>query len=233
MSRQTAHPQKRMDSHERSSAMNVKKLSGLLLTAALCCACLTACGGSGQPAKSEGSSAKTLEVSTIGEAMDLADDGSVQTAAYEDAYVYVFEQDGTYWQLTAAIDEKQYDKISNLDFSDEAYNDKLKELVSPLTVTNCKNLNESMLTEDEMSALIGKTGEDLLEDGWTTGAGYNLDDMEFYMDKGPFEYAVTFEAQEKLENTDDFDEVKAITPLKVKDVKFFSLGNSATDISDE
>ena len=77
---------------------------------------------------------------------------------------------------------------------------------------------------------LGKTGAELFDSGWTTGMGYDLESMEFYLEYAPFMYTVTFEKQEQLENTDDFDEEAAVASLKVVSVSFSGLGNSATEI---
>ena len=168
---------------------------------------------------------------TIGEALE-AEKGeySEQNAIYEKAFIYVFEKDGTYWRLTAELTEEESAALSALDILAEDYDEKLNSLLSPLTVTKCENLNEMKLTDEELAVLVGKTGEDLMNEGWTTGLGYNLDSMEFYLEYAPFAYTVTFEAKEKLENTDDFNEAEAIKELKVTSVEFEGLGNSATDI---
>ncbi len=209
--------------------MKKKQLIALLLVLCLC-AVMAACGSKTAP---EAPAADTLDVATIGDAMALAAEGTAQNATYENAFVYVFEKDGTYWRLTAALNEEQAAALWELDILDEDYDGKQKELVSPLAVTKCENLNEKKLTDDEMKALVGKTGEDLLNDGWISGMGYNLDTMEFFMEYPPFAYTVVFEAQEKLENTDDFDEEEAIRPLKVISVTFDGLGDSATQLPAE
>ena len=207
--------------------MRTKQLFALLLAAVCLCAVLAACGNRNTPTTPV---ADSLNVTTIGEAMEIAEEDTVQFSTYENAFVYVFGKDGTYWRLTADLTDEQSEALWALDVFDEEYDAKQKELVAPLAVTKCENLNEMKLTDEELNALVGKTGEDLLNDGWTSGMGYNLDDMAFVMEKAPFAYTVTFEAKEKLENTDDFDEQEAIRPLKVVSVKFDGLGNSATDI---
>ena len=125
---------------------------------------------------------------------------------------------------------EQHDALFALDILDENHDEKEKELVSPLTVTKIENLNEKKLSDDDMAALVGKTGAELLDSGWTTGMGYDLESMEFYLEYAPFAYTVTFEKQEQLENTDDFDEEAAVASLKVVSVSFSGLGNSATEI---
>ena len=170
------------------------------------------------------------EVKTIGDAMALAEDGTEQRATYENCFVYVYKTGDTYWRMIADLDAEQSAALGELDILDDDYDAKLEALVAPLAVTKCENLSEQKLSDDELSALVGKTGADLLAAGWTTGMGYNLDDMQFFMECPPFAYTVTFESETKLENTDDFDEEEAIKPLKIVSVTFDGLGNTATDI---
>ena len=210
--------------------MKAKKLISLLLAAVCLCVFLAACGKTNEPEKP---AADTLNVKTVGEAMAMVEDGSAQTGTYDKYFVYVFEKDGTYWRLTSELTDEQSAALWELDVLDDDYNAKLAELTAPLPVTKCENLSEKKLTDDELTALAGKTGEDLLNDGWISGTGYNLDTMEFFMEYPPFAYTVVFEAQEKLENTDDFDEEEAIRPLKAVSVKFDGLGGSATDLPEE
>ena len=212
--------------------MKAKKWIALLLAAVCVCAVLAACGNKTEPTGStEPTGAEdTLKFKTIGEALALGEGGSYMSAIYEKAYVYAFENDGVYWRLAAELTPEQYTALSELDILADDYEEKEKELLSSLAVTKCENLNEKKLTDDEMAALVGKTGKELLDGGWMTGSGYNLDTMEFFMEYPPFAYTVTFEKQEQLENTDDFDEEAAISGLKVVSVAFDSLGDSCTDM---
>ena len=192
-----------------------------------------ACGKkeSNDPASTNNSPASdTLSVETIGDALALTGEGEFQSATLGKAYVVVFEKDGVYWRVIAELTPEQHDALFALDILDEDHEQKEKELVSPLTVTKCENLNEMKLSDDDMAALVGKTGAELLGSGWTNGMGYNLDTMEFYLEYAPFAYTVTFEKQEQLENTDDFDEEAAVASLKVVSVSFAGLGNSVTDL---
>ena len=192
-----------------------------------------ACGkqGSSDPAPTDNVPASdTLSVETIGEALALKGEGEFQSATLGKAYVVVFEKDGVYWRVIAELTPEQHDEIFALDILDENHDEKEKELVSPLTVTKIENLNEKKLSDDDMTALVGKTGAELFDSGWTTGMGHDLDSMEFYLEYAPFMYTVTFEKQEQLENTDDFDQEAAVASLKVVSVSFSGLGNSATEI---
>ncbi len=212
--------------------MKTKKLIALLLAAVCACSLLAACGNRNTPSAPSDettSAGNSLNVATIGEAMALADKGEEQSSVGEKAYIYAFELNGVYWRLTADLTAEQHDALWALDITDADYEEKEKELLSPLAVTKCENLNAMLPSDDEINALASKTGEDLLNDGWTIGTGYNLEEMDVYMDKGLFSYTVTFESDEQFENTDDFDIEAAIRPLKVKAVRLFGLAQSVTD----
>lgn len=209
--------------------MNTKKWIILLLAVLCLCAMLAACGNKTNPS-SPSSGVDVTKLATIGEAISLTGKGEEQAGFGEKEYIYAFELNGRYWRLTAELTEEQSEALWELDMSDDDYETKRAALTSTLAVTNCEDLTGEKLSEEEMNALAGKTGADLVNDGWTSGYGYNLEDMEFYLEKTPFTYTVTFSSEEKLENSDDFDVEEAIKPLTVKSVSFNGLGSSATDI---
>ena len=210
----------------------MKKVFVCVLSLIIALSLFVACGkNTGTDTDPTNAASDEMIFKTIGDALATEkEEFSEQSATYENVFVYVFEKDGTYWRLVAELSDDEAAALSALDILDEDYAEKEKALISPLAVTKCENLNEQMLSDDDRAALVGKTGAELLSSGWTSGMGYNLDSMEFYWDYGPFEYTVTFEKQEQLENTDDFDEEAAVAQLKVTSVAFSGLGNSCTDL---
>ena len=210
----------------------MKKVFVCALSVLLVLSLFAACGkNTGNDTNPTNVASDEMPFRTIGEALAAEkEDFSEQTATYGKVFVYVFEQDGTYWRLVAELSDEEAAALSELDILEEDYKEKEEALISPLAVTKCENLNEQILSDDEMAALVGKTGAELLSSGWNSGMGYNLDSMEFYWDYGPFSYTVTFEKLEQLENTDDFDEEAAVAQLKVTSVAFSGLGNSCTDL---
>ena len=211
----------------------MKKAFVIVLSLLIVLSLFAACGkqGSNDPSASDNVPASdALSVETVGDALALMGEGESQFATLEKAYVVAFEKDGVYWRVIAELTPEQHDAIFALDILDEDHDEKEKELVSPLKVTKCENLNEKKLSDDDMAALVGKTGAELFDSGWTTGMGYDLESMEFYLEYAPFSYTVTFEKQEQLENSDDFDAEAAVASLKVVSVSFTGLGNSVTEI---
>ncbi|MBR0509249.1 MAG: hypothetical protein IJJ85_03950 [Clostridia bacterium] len=211
----------------------MKKVFVCILAAALVLSLFAGCAKTGEKDAETATQAAASDVAsfqTIGDVLALGEDAHVMSATYKDVYVCVFEHNGSVWRLFADLNEEQSNALSELDILAEDYHEKESELLTPLAVTKCENLDDQKLSEEEMKALAGKTGEELINDGWTEGNYYNLDEMEFNLEKAPFMYTVVFEAQEGLENTDDFDVLEAIKTLKVKSVGYYGIGNQATDL---
>ena len=206
----------------------MKKRLSVVLALMMSLTMLVGCGQSGSDG-SEALAAQTTEAiescKTIGDVLALDGTENTQSASYEDTYVYVFEQDDTIYRVIAAIPEEISGEIQKLDVLDEDYNDKLNELVSPLEIQRYENLSAEIPPQEELDKLVGKTGQDLLEDNWVN-SGYNLDTMEFDMDHGKFTYKVTFDG--KLENSDDFDAEQEIKPLTIKSVAYEGLGDATS-----
>ncbi|MBQ1619665.1 MAG: hypothetical protein II094_01595, partial [Oscillospiraceae bacterium] len=113
------------------------------------------------------------------------------------------------------------DAVFALDFEDPQHDEKLNALIAPLEVVRIDNLNDTILTQEQLDALVGKTGEELFNEGWTN-SGWNLQDMEFYMSYGAFDYLVTFEGS--VDNYEDFEE-EDINPLVVKSAVYYGRGD--------
>ena len=197
----------------------MKKLLTLALAALLL---FSGCGKkTAAPASLDG-------IKTLGDALALGEDAFKQSGFSEDTYIYVFELAGTYYRAIADIPADVSEKLWDLEFDDD-YDKNLTELITPLTVKTVENLSEKIPAKEELDKLVGKTGKELLDDGWSVW-GYDLDSMQFYLHYGMFAYQVTFEKPAKpLENTDDFDEEAAIAPLKVESIAFDGIGD-ATDL---
>lgn len=159
---------------------------------------------------------------TIGDIKQLDDDMVREEAYFEDFYACVIDVDGTLYRLAAELPEDVSKEIWSIDFEDEDRDEKVNELMKSLEITRKDNFSELIIPQEELDKLVGKTGQDLLDDGWYSG-GYNLEDMEFWMYKDPFMYTVVFEGT--AEPTEDGDDNEMIKDLKVKSVTYTSLGN--------
>ena len=180
---------------------------------------------SGTPAAAS-SGADVSSFKTMGEIFALHPDEREKGFADKD-YCYVFELDGIIYRAKGTLTQEQMDQLFALDYDDPDYDKKYSEIAGPIAIEQLDNLTEMIPPQEELDKYAGKTGQDLLDEGWTEGYGYNLDNMEFFLYKGPFAYTVVFESDQKYENTDDFDVRATIAPLKIKSVPYNGLGNAS------
>ena len=145
----------------------------------------------------------------------------------ENTYFIVFEKNDTVYRAYSDLSKEKFDELMALEFDDPDYEKKHIEIAGPLEIRQLDNLTEKIPTQEELDKLVGKTGKDLFDDGWTEGYGYDLNDMNFYLYKGPFCFEVYFEKDKEYENTDDFDVWETISPLTVKSVNYYGIGNGS------
>lgn len=190
---------------------------------------LTGCGGQsgGGSGGSEPASADSLK--TIGDVIDI-DSEDIQSAVYEDKVVYAFKLGDSYYRAIAKISPEDAQAYFDIDYSDDDFEEQQKAIVAPLKIDTLENLDGQILSEEERSALVGKTGQELQNAGWTYN-GHDLESMEFWMYYGPFLYTVAFDGEVAEADYDDFDDEAGTRDLTVKSVELMMLGN-ATDIEE-
>ena len=172
---------------------------------------------------SGGYNAETVDLSTVKIMGDLLGLNSCGYSCTENAYGYVFEQDGNYYRAVAEMDKETADAFFAISIDDEDYESKQNALIAPLKVIKIDNLTEAIPPQEELDKFIGKTGEELMSNGWNN-VGWNLEDMEFYFDYGLFSYNVVMEGE--VGDTDSFD-TENIETLVVKSVTYSGLGDAA------
>ena len=171
----------------------------------------------------EGKDGKPVDldtVTTLGDLLGLPDLGySLQGTTY----VYAFEQDGNTYQAICDIPEETAQAIFDLDFDDPEYDKKMNDLIAPLTVKDIVNLNEGIPSQEEAEQYLGKTGQELIDDGWTVHF-YNLEEMKFGMNHGVYSYDITFEGE--IKDPDNFNEDTDMGDLTVKTITCDGIGDA-------
>lgn len=189
---------------------------------------LVSCGG-----KASSSNAFDLSsLKTIGDVLALDTVNQSQYGFTDKYYAYVFEKDGVYYRASADIPSDVSKEIWDIDFEDENREEKINALLNPLPLKAVENLSEQIPPQSELDKYVGKTGQELFDEGWSYNY-YNLEDMEAGLDHGPFSYRVKFNYDgEPMENTDDFDFYEAFKDLTVASIAFDGLGD-ATNLDGE
>ena len=153
-------------------------------------------------------------------------------ASMSDAlYVTAFEKDGACYRVEGAIPPEMAVQLNAIDFFDEERDDKQQVLLSPLPVTRVGDLSACRLSQAELDALVGKTGQELLDMGFEYGMGYSFwDDTQFYMNNGLFSYTVYM--NEKVPEREDYDAVldELFRPMTVQKVEVDGIADIASDI---
>ena len=211
-----------------------------LLTAICILFALVACGSSKTETAQESApaapaaadaQAPTAEASAFKIMGDVFAYESMNKGNSETKYVYVFEKDGIVYRAVADLPADVSETIWSLDFIDENYDEKVREAVAPLPIVQLDNLTELIPAQAELDALVGKTGQELKDEGWTI-SGWQLDDMEFTLEHGPFAYTVIMEGDYTPNANYDFDEEADFPPLKVKSITYAGIGDATSEILD-
>ena len=117
----------------------------------------------------------------------------------------------------------------NVDIFQEGYEKKQQKIIKNIEIDEMEDLSDQMLSQDELDALAGKTGQELVDEGWLFNGGHNLENMEFWMGYGPFNYSVFFDGEVAESDYETFDDEADTRELTVKSAEFNSLGD-ATNI---
>lgn len=205
----------------------MKKVLFCMLALAMAMVMLTACGGDDDGEKKEGFDLDSLK--TLGDAFDLDGDDDEFASDYSQ-FVYVFENDDVTYRVYADLSKDVAKKYEKLDAADEDYEDKVKELVAPMEITKRENLSDGIPTQEELDKYVGKTGKELMDDGWTV-SGWDNDDKEFMVNHGPYEIKATVEGDVK--GSDDMDTDAEFSKQKIKSLKYSDISNAAVVESDQ
>ena len=189
--------------------MKAKLIIATMLAAVLAMG-LVACGQQGGSDSGSTPAQTSSEFATLGDVL-AADTESMTSTFDEKRYVCVFSAYGTWWRVEADLEEGFSDKLNEVWAEDQA---KVEELLAPIAVTKAETLEAP--SDEEVSALVGKTGAELKADGYEFSAGtlvVNGNDTDCVAVKGSFDYLITFDGKVADENTDD--PAGAVADLKV------------------
>ena len=146
------------------------------------------------------------------------DHGSLQS---EKTYTQTFEYNEIFYTVTAELPDDVYNQLEEIDFFDKQKDEKKHALLAPVEIKTIENRSKKILPQEELEKLVGKTGEDLLNEGWVYVGDYSLN--EFCIDYDQIQYEVTFnESVDKdlFDSLPFYQKEEAIKPLTVKSVEF-------------
>ena len=197
----------------------MKKLF-ILLLAVMVLLALSACGGAGgdEPA------GEPAELGTLGDALS-AESSYYYSACDSSYYVYVFDNNGTPCRVVAEMTEDLYDAFTAIEFTDPDKDQKMMDLLGDLPLIRVDDLSQGIPSQAELDQLAGKTGQELLDQGFQVW-GYDEEADEYSLVQGDYEYKASF--NEKAENSTGDDD--AIRGLTLKSIVYDGVSTNAADI---
>ena len=145
-------------------------------------------------------------------------------------YVVAFEKEDASYRVEAEVPTDVAAQLDAIDFFDEQRDEKQEALLGPLPVVRVGDLSAIIPAQEELDALIGMTGQDLLDLGFEYGMGYSFwEATDFYLTRGLVEYVVTF--NEKVPEMEDYDAVldELFRSMTVKKVVVDGLSSLCSD----
>ena len=195
----------------------MKKYTAILLTIVMMLA-LAACGsssGGSTAAQNTGSNTAAeaggaSEYKTFSDVFALESDDILQSIG-EDKIVYVVTVDGVSTRYEGASTEEIYKAVEAIPFDDENREAKIQEIVGPVQITRADVLPAAP-SEEEVGALVGKTGQELMDAGYVfTAASVNGEDTTVTAVKDYGSYMFDFDGAVDEEGTAWMDEVAKLT----------------------
>lgn len=209
-----------------------RRMLAMAMLAAVLMVGLVACGQQEQtqPAPAEDAGAAVEETDVEADDVEAADVefhtiGDILNAGVErhgesfgeDEYSMMFRYGGKWMCAFAALPEGMYEELDEAMSGDM---EKYEELLSTLEISELKVLEATEPTQEELDALVGKTGAELTEMGYDLGYFYVDGDTTIcYASDGTFEYDITFEGAAENEDTDDY--AAELADMTVSDVSFW------------
>lgn len=198
---------------------------------------LAACSGQGasgdQGAIEDTTTEETVAVDisslkTLGDVMAIEGEGQSSTWN-EEHYIYVTNANGAPLRAVVNLTPEIYSQIEELDFLDEDYDQKLNDIIGGLELVSLDDYSDRLPSQEEMDALVGKTAQELLDDGYIFFGltYYGGEETVGQFDKDDFRYEITLDGTVP-EDVDTFDET-AIADLPVASVSFSELSEAATN----
>ncbi len=180
-----------------------------ILTLALLLLCLLSCAS----AENKKASLPDLKGKTLGYLMSLEIENAFYVLTPHEC-VYNFTYNGVPYKARAAFTG---DFDNQPDVFEDGYEEKMKEIISPLIVSDVEDFSSLLLPQAELDSYKGKKCDALLKAGFEyTGHFASEEGVCYYMNKGGIDYIV--ECEEKIS---DFDlDIEAILPtFTIKNIK--------------
>lgn len=214
--------------------------SNKAVIAALCLALsavpLAACSGQkADDAADGGASAPSAQAAvdlsswkTLGDA--LAAQTESMSAGWDDNYyVTVFRAGDSVVRVVAKMTPEASEKIDAMDWTRDDIDQQLIEAAGALELVSAEDITDQVLSQEELDKFVGKTGQDLVDAGWTFANYFMYGGKETAatFENGSLAYSFTFDVTTPEDATED--EGASVMGATITQAEFQGPADSATD----
>ena len=165
---------------------------------------------------------------TVGDVFDAMEE-DMGCGYTEKNFTQVFLSQGTVLRVTAIMPEGLFQQIVDLDMNADAYDESFRKLTEGLKVEKIEDLSAGIPKQKTLDGFAGKTGQDLLSDGWQIDSfTVRGKETSVIMYRGDYAIAVVLNGAFKGANKSGFNAAEAAGPLTVKSAAYHGLSKNAT-----
>ena len=221
--------------------MNKKTALACALSIALVASpLLAACGNSSnqQPASEattsdEESKASELDMKswqTLGDALEHAT-GSLSWGSNDKYIVCVFEADDALVRAVGEMEPGVDEKMGEVDFFADDHDEQIAQIIGVLKLESAEDLSGDIPSQEELDALVGKTGQQLQDDGYAFESYYMYggDETSAIYAHGFIGVDVTFDTTISEEDADGDENGDALKDAVVTAAEYAGPAGSALD----
>ena len=211
------------------AGQSVGKFAGIAFALILALTMLAACSGqSDDQSGNQPSAIDTSSWKTLGDALAVQTE-PIASSCNDQYYVEVFSADDSYIRVVAQANADTEEKYGSVDFMSETYTQDLIDALGDLTLLSAEDITSELLSQDELDALVGKTGQELFDDGWAfeSYVMYGGEETEAVLAYGNFDYGVTFGVTTAEDNIED--EGASIKDTACTQISYVGVSDAAID----
>lgn len=221
----------------------VGKLMVFCLSMALAVAPLAACGsssGTDDGPETEQASQATEQITpdaqqiaswkTLADALPFATDST--SYGYDGkTFVCVFQAGDALVRVVATSESDISDKLAQTDITSDEYAEQLKNAVGDLAIRSAEDITDGIPSQEELDALVGKTGKELVDAGYTFES-YNMyggDQTGAAFAKKYASVDFTFNTSITEKQADSDEKGEAVMGAEVLEATYVGCSNEALD----
>lgn len=158
---------------------------------------------------------------TIQELIDvLGEDESLSYSVMDNRLYAACRKDGRHYQVSAPLSQEDRAAFDALDIFDDDYEQKVYEIIGKLTIDDCIDITDGILSQEEMNSFVGKTAREMMDAGFEdSGWSAFEDEVYLFLTAEYMEYTVKLTPDESFDAAGEF-ELEDLLDFPVEKVEF-------------